>query len=93
MPLNSGMDAGKRNPSRVNDAIHKGIQRCRQSLAPIVVLAQVVDDLRMDPTWSQQDVRLVELGMRRILARLVARQPTERPPNAQVGEVTKPPPA
>ena len=65
------MDADGGNPGKVNAAIHAGIRECRQSAAPIVVLARVIDELRMDPTWAPDDVRLVEKGMRRILANLV----------------------
>jgi len=59
---------------RVNDAIQKGLSLCRHSVAPIVSLAQVMDELHADPTWSAREVRQVELALRKILARL-----TERP--------------
>jgi len=58
---------------RVNDAIQKGLTLCRHSVAPIVSLAQVVDELHADPTWSPREVRQVEIALRRILARLAER--------------------
>jgi hypothetical protein len=58
---------------RVNDAIQKGLTLCRHSVAPIVSLAQVVDELHADPTWSPREVRQVEIALRKILARLAER--------------------
>lgn len=57
--------------ARVNRAIQRGLARCRQSTAPVVELAQFLDDLRTDPTWNESSIRLVESGIRHVLARIV----------------------
>jgi len=58
---------------KVNSAIQKGLTLCRHSVAPIVSLAQIVDELHADPSWSPREVRLVEIALRKILARLTDR--------------------
>jgi hypothetical protein len=58
---------------RINDAIQRGLQACRNSVAPIVTFAQLIDALHLDPTWNDDDVRLVERGLRRVLARVMGR--------------------
>lgn len=65
------MDRGQ-EAYQVNEAIQRGLTLCRRSVAPIVALAQFVDDLRADPRWRESDVRLVELSIRRILARVIS---------------------
>lgn len=58
---------------RVNDAVQRGLSLCRRSPAPIVTLAQFIDDLHADPRWQEAEVALIETSLRRILARVVAR--------------------
>jgi hypothetical protein len=62
---------GGQESNPVNEAIQQGLALCRRSVAPIVALAQFVDDLRADPNWRESDVRLVEMSIRRILARMI----------------------
>ena len=64
------MDRGQES-NQVNEAIQRGLALCRRPVAPIVALAQFIDDLRADPRWRESDVRLVESSIRRILARVM----------------------
>jgi hypothetical protein len=57
--------------AKVNRAIQRGLVRCRSSSAPIVTLAQLIDDLRADATWREADIRCVETAIRHVLARIV----------------------
>ena len=67
-------DDPRNNPAaKVNGAIQKALSLCRHSVAPIVSLAQIVDELHADPTWTAREVRQVETSLRRILARLTER--------------------
>ncbi len=59
--------------SKVNRAIERGLDLCRHSVAPIVSLAQVIDDLHADPSWTDGEVRQVETALRKMLARIVHR--------------------
>ena len=59
---------------RVSAAVERGLDLCRHSVAPIVSLAQVVDELHADPTWTPPEVRQVESALRKILARIVSRR-------------------
>jgi len=62
------------NPRRkVNDAIERGLNLCRHSVAPIVSLAFIVDELRADPTWTAKEVHQVEITLRKMLAGIVNR--------------------
>jgi hypothetical protein len=58
---------------RVNDEIQRGLSLCRRSPAPIVALAQFIDDLHADPHWREAEVSLIETTLRRVLARVVRR--------------------
>jgi hypothetical protein len=58
---------------KINAAIQAGLAECRKSAAPIVTLAQLIDELHLDPTWSDDEVRLVEKGVRHVLARIMMR--------------------
>jgi hypothetical protein len=65
-------DSHSDNPRfKVNAAIQRGLRLCRHSVAPIVSLAVVVDELHADPTWDPREVRQVETRLRKMLARLV----------------------
>jgi hypothetical protein len=61
--------------AKVNAAVERGLSLCRHSVAPIVSLAQVVDELRADPNWTSGEVRQVEMALRKILVRVVSREP------------------
>jgi len=68
-------DDPRNNPAdKVNDAIQRGLALCRHSVAPIVSLAQIVDELHADPNWTAREVRQVEIALRKILARLTERE-------------------
>jgi hypothetical protein len=56
---------------KINAAVQRGLNLCRQSVAPIVSLALVIDELHADPSWTDKEVREVEVALRRILARIV----------------------
>jgi hypothetical protein len=57
--------------AKVNRAIQRGLVRCRSSAAPIVTLAQLLDDLRSDVSWRESEIRSVETAIRHVLARIV----------------------
>ena len=57
--------------AKVNRAIQRGLARCRRSVAPVVTLAQFLDELRMDAAWQDSSIRMVESAVRKILARIV----------------------
>lgn len=59
---------------KVNAAVQRGLRLCRQSVAPIVSLAQIVDELHADSSWSESEVRQVEVVLRRLLARLTEKE-------------------
>jgi hypothetical protein len=65
----------------VNRAIQRGLARCRNAAAPVVEVAQFLDDLRADPTWSESSIRLVESGIRHVLARIVRNSTNDRSRN------------
>jgi hypothetical protein len=56
---------------KINDAIQNGLRSCRNSAAPIVTLAQIIDGLHADPTWTADEVRQIERALRRVLAQLI----------------------
>jgi hypothetical protein len=63
---------GRHSPSaKVNLAVETTLAACRNSAAPIVSLASVIDDLRFDPNWTDDEIRQFERATRRILARIV----------------------
>ena len=62
------------SPRRINEAVQRALSLCRHSVAPIVSLAQIMDELRTDQTWTADDVQQVESALRRVLARLVERE-------------------
>jgi hypothetical protein len=62
-------------PAKVNQAIQRGLELCRRSTAPVVSLAQYLDELRSDPAWSESSIRNVESGIRHVLARIVVETP------------------
>lgn len=57
--------------AKVNRTIQRGLARCRRSAAPVVILAEFLDELRSDPTWTAEQIRLVEASLRHVLARIV----------------------
>jgi hypothetical protein len=61
----------ERETNKVNRAIRRCLTHCRQSPAPIVSLAEFLDDLRADPAWREAEIHMVEVAVRRILAQLV----------------------
>jgi hypothetical protein len=63
--------------AKVNRTIQRGLARCRRSAAPVVVLAEFLDELRSDPTWTADQIRLVEASLRHVLARIVCAQSIE----------------
>jgi len=67
-------DPRNNHAAKVNSAIQRGLTLCRHSVAPIVSLAQIVDELHADPTWTPREVRQVEIALRKILARLTERE-------------------
>ena len=60
-----------REENKVNLAIRRGLARCRGSVAPIVELARYLDDLHCDPAWNSAEIRIVEMAIRHILAKVV----------------------
>jgi hypothetical protein len=70
---------------KINTAIQAGLAACRKSPAPIVAIAQLIDSLHLDPTWTDDEVRQVESGMRRVLVRIVAAKPTTSAADAPDG--------
>jgi hypothetical protein len=63
--------------ARVNRTIQRGLARCRRSVAPVVVLAEFLDELRSDPSWDANQIRIVESALRHVLARIVCTGSTE----------------
>jgi hypothetical protein len=60
------------SPSKkINDAVQRGLAKCRQSVAPIVTLAEFVDDLRGLPGWTEYEVHQAEMALRHLLSRIV----------------------
>ena len=57
--------------NKLRAAVEKGLALCRHSVAPIVSLATIVDELQADPSWTTAEVRRVDAALRRILARLI----------------------
>jgi chemotaxis signal transduction protein len=62
-----------RELNKVNLAIRRGLARCRGATAPIVSLSLFLEELRRDPAWTREDIRVVEAGMRHVLAQVVER--------------------
>jgi hypothetical protein len=56
---------------KVNAAVQQALAACRNSVAPIVALARVIDDLHADARWTDDEIREVENAARHILARIV----------------------
>jgi hypothetical protein len=56
---------------KVNEAVQQALAACRNSVAPIVALALVIDDLHADAQWTDDEIREVENAARHILARIV----------------------
>ena len=63
--------------AKVNRTIQRGLARCRRSVAPVVVLAEFLDELRSDPTWDAEQIRIVEFSLRHVLARIVVTESDE----------------
>ena len=63
--------------AKVNRTIQRGLARCRRSMAPVVVLAEFLDELRSDPTWDAEEIRIVESSLRHVLARIVSAESDE----------------
>ena len=61
--------------SQLNDAVREGVARCRRSAAPIVTLAQYLDDLHATPGWNDAAVLRVETAIRRILTNMLDNHP------------------
>ena len=62
-----------REQNKVNLAIRRGLGRCRSSLAPIVALSLFLEELRCNPAWEREEIRVVESGIRHVLAQVVRR--------------------
>ena len=60
---------------QINGAVREGVALCRQSAAPIVTLAQFLDDLHATPGWNDAAVLRVETAIRRILTKMLDNQP------------------
>ena len=60
---------------KINAAVREGVDRCRQSVAPLVTLALLIDELRASPRWREDEIRRVETAVRRILRRISDDQP------------------
>jgi hypothetical protein len=73
---------------KINAAVQRGLTLCRQSVAPIVSLALVIDELHADPSWTDKEVREVEAALRRILARIVKSEGAMDTPAQGKREVT-----
>lgn len=69
--------APEHESARVNRTIQRGLARCRRSAAPVVVLAEFLDELRSDPSWDANQIRLVESALRQVLARIVCTESAE----------------
>ena len=63
--------------AKVNQTIQRGLAHCRSSAAPVVALAEFLDELRSDPTWHAAQIRIVESSLRHVLARIVCTQSEE----------------
>ena len=68
--------APEHESARVNRTIQRGLARCRRSAAPVVVLAEFLDELRSDPSWGADQIRIVEAALRHMLARIVCTEST-----------------
>jgi hypothetical protein len=60
---------------KANAAVQEGVDRCRQSVAPLVTLALFIDELRASPHWQDAEIIQVETAIRRILRRISDDQP------------------
>jgi hypothetical protein len=56
---------------RIQDAIRTCLAKCQLHETPIACVAEFIEQLRSDPTWSEFDVNQVETTVRKILARLI----------------------
>lgn len=69
--------APEHESAKMNRTIQRGLARCRRSAAPVVVLAEFLDELRSDPAWNADQIRIVEASLRHVLARIVCAESTE----------------
>jgi len=60
---------------KINAAVREGVDRCRQSVAPLVTLALLIDELRATAHWREDEIRRVETAIRRIVRRISDDQP------------------
>jgi hypothetical protein len=60
-----------RSFSRINAEIHSCLDRIESGATAIAHLADSLNRLRSDPSWTDQEIREVEFGVRRILSNLV----------------------
>jgi hypothetical protein len=60
---------------KANAAVRDCVDRCRQSVAPLVTLALFIDELRASPHWRDAEIIQVEIAIRRILRRISDDQP------------------
>ena len=63
--------------AKVNRTVQRGLARCRRSAAPVVALAQFLEELRAEGTWHEASIRQVESPIRHVLARIVVREQDE----------------
>jgi hypothetical protein len=69
------MMADRHSAAEFNAVVREGVTVCRQSVAPIVALAEFIDDLHATPGWNDAAVLRVETAIRRILTRMLDSHP------------------
>ena len=58
------------NVDRIDAAIRECIAQCMGSKTPVSVAAAYLERLEADPSWTEEDIRAVRLGVGPTLVRL-----------------------
>lgn len=69
-PAHDGMS--EMNNDRINIAIRDCVQRCFSGGSVIARTAAFLRDLRASGSWDKADIRAVEIGVHRMLQRMLA---------------------
>jgi len=59
-------------PSKLNAAVQVCVRRCRNSNAPLALLAAFRDQLAADPDWGHEEIAAVERRVVALIRNLVA---------------------
>jgi hypothetical protein len=66
---------GELNTARINAAVHACLDQCYHSRTPLKAIAEYINQLEVDPGWSEAEIDQVEAAVLKMLVKIAGRPP------------------